>query len=154
MSKNASKESQVVRREKHKGRLFDELAAKVARWTGRPVAFAVALIVIIVWGVTGPIFQYSDTWQLIINTSTTIATFLVVFLIQNTQNHDSRALHLKLDELIRAIRGARNQLVELEDLSDEELERLHREFHELRARYADHVQRVSEEVGRRKASRR
>src|SRR6201993_5122814 len=94
-------------------------------------AFAAAILIILFWGVTGPMFHYSDTWQLIINTGTTIVTFLMVFLIQNTQNRDAKAVHLKLDELIRAMKGARNRLVDLEKLSDEELQRLEKEFHRL-----------------------
>ena len=90
-----------------------------------------AVIVIFVWLVTGPTFHFSDTWQLIINTATTVVTFLMVFLIQNTQNRDAKAMHLKLDELIRAIKGARNKLVDLEELSDEELSKLEKEFHRL-----------------------
>jgi low affinity Fe/Cu permease len=88
---------------------------------GSAWAFAGAIVILIVWGLTGPVFHYSDTWQLIINTGTTIVTFLMVFLIQNTQNRDAKAIQLKLDELIRALKGARNQLVDLENLSDEDL---------------------------------
>jgi len=91
---------------------------------GSAWAFTGAVFVIVVWLLTGPTFHFSDTWQLIINTATTIITFLMVFLIQNTQNRDAKAVHLKLDELIRALKGARNQLVDLEDLSDEELKKL------------------------------
>lgn len=98
---------------------------------GSPWAFIVAALVILAWLVTGPIFNYSDTWQLIINTGTTIITFLMVFLIQNTQNRDAVAIHLKLDELIRAIKGARNTMVDLEELNDEELEHLEDEFRTL-----------------------
>src|SRR5262249_10182948 len=98
---------------------------------GSPWAFTLAVLVIIVWAFTGPIFHFSDTWQLVINTGTTIVTFLMVFLIQNTQNRDAVAIHLKLDELIRALKGARNKLVDLEELSDEELEALRQEFHRL-----------------------
>jgi low affinity Fe/Cu permease len=101
---------------------------------GSPWAFALATLVIIGWLVTGPLFHYSDTWQLVINTATTIITFLMVFLIQNTQNRDTKAIHLKLDELLRGVRGARNSLVSLERLSDEELDQLQREFDRLRAR--------------------
>src|SRR3569832_2635045 len=118
---------------KHKGagRLFDELAAKVARWTGRPLAFGLALLVIFVWAVTGPIFQYSDTWQLIINTGTTIVTFLMVFLIQNSQNRASAAIQVKLDELIR-VSAAHNSFVGIEHHTDDELEEI-RDKCELRA---------------------
>ena len=95
---------------------------------GSAWAFASAILIIVLWGVTGPTFHYSDTWQLIINTGTTIVTFLMVFLIQNTQNRDAKAVHLKLDEIIRAVNGARNELVDLENLSDEDLDKLGRQF--------------------------
>jgi low affinity Fe/Cu permease len=101
---------------------------------GSAWAFASALLIIVVWLVTGPVFHFSDTWQLIINTATTIVTFLMVFLIQNTQNRDAKAVHLKLDELIRALKGARNQLVDLEELSDEELKKLENQFRRMRKR--------------------
>jgi low affinity Fe/Cu permease len=101
---------------------------------GSAWAFASAILIIVLWGVTGPTFHYSDTWQLIINTGTTIVTFLMVFLIQNTQNRDAKAVHLKLDEIIRALKGARNELVDLENLSDEDLDRLGRQFELLRKR--------------------
>jgi low affinity Fe/Cu permease len=100
---------------------------------GSAWAFAGAVLVILVWLLTGPTFHFSDTWQLIINTATTIITFLMVFLIQNTQNRDAKAVHLKLDELIRAIKDARNELVDLEDLSDEELKKLEEQFQRTRA---------------------
>jgi len=100
---------------------------------GSAWAFAGAVLVILVWLLTGPTFHFSDTWQLIINTATTIITFLMVFLIQNTQNRDAKAVHLKLDELIRAIKDARNELVDLEDLSDEELKKLEEQFRRMRA---------------------
>ena len=108
--------------------LFRKFANKTAHWVGTPAVFGLALLTIIVWGVTGPLFHFSDTWQLVINTGTTIVTFLMVFLIQNTQNRDARAFHLKLDELIRAVGRARNMLVDAEELTDEELDALQREF--------------------------
>jgi low affinity Fe/Cu permease len=111
--------------------LFRKLAQKTAHGVGHPWAFSVALGIVVTWAITGPIFHFSDTWQLVINTGTTIVTFLMVFLIQNTQNRDSHALHLKLDELIRSNRRARNQLIALEDLEDEELDELQGEFNAL-----------------------
>jgi low affinity Fe/Cu permease len=105
---------------------------------GSPYAFVVAALTIVVWAACGPLFHYSDTWQLVINTGTTVVTFLVVFMIQNTQNRDSRAIHLKLDELIRAVDAARNGLVDVEDLPDEEIARLTREFQRLRRQLDAH----------------
>lgn len=113
---------------------FHRFAHRVAGWVGSPWCFLAALTTIVIWGVVGPLFSFSDTWQLVINTATTIVTFLMVFLIQNTQNRDALALHLKLDELIRSVGRARNSLVDLEDLSDEELEQLQQEFQLLRQR--------------------
>lgn len=104
---------------------FGHLAQQTARWTGHPLTFLLALGVVVVWIVTGPLFDYSDTWQLVINTGTTIITFLMVFLIQNTQNRDTLALQLKLSELVLAMKGAENRFAAVEDLSDEELEELH-----------------------------
>src|SRR5207249_9929108 len=117
--------------------VFRIIAQRTARTLGTAWAFCAAVAVIIVWGATGPTFHYSDTWQLIINTGTTIVTFLMVFLIQNTQNRDAKAVHLKLDELIRALKGARNNLVDLEGLSDEELKKLEEQFQRLRKK-AEH----------------
>jgi low affinity Fe/Cu permease len=111
---------------------FRKFATKTAAAIGSPWAFLAALAVTIVWALSGPFFGFSDTWQLIINTGTTISTGLIVFLIQNTQNRDAKALHLKLDELIRAVQGARTGMVDLEDLSDDELKRLQIEFQRLR----------------------
>jgi low affinity Fe/Cu permease len=106
-----------------------------ARWmanaTGKPAAFGLALFVVITWAVTGPIFGYSDTWQLVINTGTTIVTFLMVFLIQNTQNRDTQALQLKLDELIRVTKGARNRMLDLEEMDEDHLERLRQIYERL-----------------------
>ena len=107
---------------------FRKFAHTTSLVVGSPWAFLAAGAVIVLWACTGPHFGYNDTWQLVINTGTTIVTFLMVFLIQNTQNRDARAMHLKLDELIRAAKGARNQLVNLEEMSDDELDRLHEEF--------------------------
>jgi low affinity Fe/Cu permease len=116
--------------------MFRKFAATIATASGSPWAFLLAGLVIVVWAITGPIFNFSDTWQLVINTGTTIVTFLMVFLIQNTQNRDAVAIQLKLDELIRAAEGARTSLVDLEDLSDEEILRLKKEFERLHQREA------------------
>jgi low affinity Fe/Cu permease len=104
------------------GESFARFAKATARQSGHPVTFALAVLVILVWAVTGPVFHFSDTWQLVINTGTTIVTFLMVFLIQNTQNRDSVAMQIKLDELLRALQGAHTALADLEDLTEEELE--------------------------------
>jgi low affinity Fe/Cu permease len=113
---------------------FRIFARKSSNVLGSPWAFVIALLIIVVWAATGPTFHFSDTWQLIINTGTTIVTFLMVFIIQNTQNRDAKAVHLKLDEIIRAIKGARNELVDLEELSDEDLKKLEEQFRHLRVR--------------------
>jgi len=117
---------------------FHRFAAKIAEMTGSPSAFMLALAIILVWSTTGPWFHFSDTWQLVINTGTTIVTFLMVFLIQNTQNRDAKAIHLKLDELLRGVEGARTSLVALEEDSDEDLETLRKEFKELHQRLGNH----------------
>ena len=111
---------------------FRIFARRSSMVLGSAWAFASAILIIVVWGLTGPTFHYSDTWQLIINTGTTIVTFLMVFLIQNTQNRDAKAAHLKLDEVIRALKGARNELVDLEKLSDEDLTSLEKQFERVR----------------------
>ena len=113
---------------------FRVFAHRSSVMLGSAWAFTGAVLVILVWILTGPTFHFSDTWQLIINTATTVITFLMVFLIQNTQNRDAKAMHLKLDELIRAIRDARDELVDLEDLSDEELKKLEEQFRRTRKR--------------------
>ena len=112
---------------------FKRLAKWASRTTGRPVTFVLAVAIIVAWGVTGPLFRFSDTWQLVINTSTTIVTFLMVFLIQNTQNRDTEAMQVKLDELIRAMKGAHNALLDLEELEDQELARIKRGYQQLAA---------------------
>ena len=116
---------------------FRVFARRSSMMLGSAWAFAGAVLVICIWILTGPTFHFSDTWQLIINTATTVITFLMVFLIQNTQNRDAKAMHLKLDEMIRALKGARNQLVDLEDLSDEDLKKLEEQFQRLRKK-AEH----------------
>jgi low affinity Fe/Cu permease len=110
---------------------FRLFAKATAGWVGRPWTFVVAVAAILLWAASGPVFRYSDTWQLVINTGTTVITFLMVFLIQNTQNRDAKAIHLKLDELLRAVAEARDGLIDLEDLSDDQLSRLHDEFQRL-----------------------
>jgi low affinity Fe/Cu permease len=113
---------------------FRVFARRSSSALGSAWAFVGAVLVILVWIITGPMFHFSDTWQLVINTATTIITFLMVFLIQNTQNRDAKAVHLKLDELIRALKNARNELVDLENLSDEELHKLGEQFKNMRKR--------------------
>ena len=110
---------------------FTRFAKWTARFTGRPMTFVAAFLIILAWALTGPIFHYSDTWQLVINTSTTIVTFLMVFLIQNTQNRDSEAMQIKLDELIRAMKGAHNALLDLEELEEAELDRIREDYAKL-----------------------
>jgi low affinity Fe/Cu permease len=119
---------------------FGKFAAHSSHYLGSRWAFVVAIGAIFVWGLTGPIFHYSDTWQLVINTGTTIVTFLMVFLIQNTQNRDARAIHLKLNELIHAIDKAKNQMIDVEKLSDLELEELTKTYEKIRASAQDRKQ--------------
>jgi len=113
------------------GERFEALSERVTRWTGTTAAFASAIGVVVVWAFLGPVFRYSDTWQLVINTGTTIVTFMMVFLIQRTQNKDALALHLKLNELVAALEGASNRLIDVEALNEMDLEVLHRHYHEL-----------------------
>lgn len=111
--------------------VFTHFAKWASRATGRPGAFIGAGLIIVIWALTGPIFHYSDTWQLVINTGTTIITFLMVFLIQNTQNRDTEAMHIKLDELIRAVKSAKNTVLDLEELDEEELDKIREEYEKL-----------------------
>ena len=120
--------------------VFSHFAQKTAAWSGHPIAFLLAVSVIFVWIVSGPVFGYSDTWQLIINTGTTIVTFLMVFLIQNTQNRDIMAVQLKLSELVLAMKGAENKFASIEDMSDEELEQLHNECRDRAQMTLDHLE--------------
>ena len=117
---------------------FRVFARRTSVMLGSAWAFVGALFIILVWALTGPTFHFSDTWQLIINTGTTIVTFLMVFLIQNTQNRDAKAMHLKLDEVIRALKKARNEMVDLEELSDQELDKLEDQFRRLRTKAENH----------------
>jgi low affinity Fe/Cu permease len=123
---------------------FGRFAKAAARLSGRPGVFGLALAVVVVWAVTGPLFGFSDTWQLVINTGTTIVTFLMVFLIQHTQNRDTEALQIKLDELIRATAGAHNAMLDLEELEEEELDRI-RENYEMLAKRARERRRAGQE---------
>jgi low affinity Fe/Cu permease len=127
---------------------FHQFAQQVSHMTGSPWAFILAVLILIVWAITGPLFKFSDTWQLIINTGTTIVTFLMVFLIQNTQNRDAKAIHLKLDELIYNLKGARNSLIDLEDLSEDDLKRLQQEFERLKQVSAHFEQEGGEAIDR------
>jgi low affinity Fe/Cu permease len=120
--------------------VFRVLARKSSVVLGSAWTFAAAVLIIATWGLTGPKFHYSDTWQLIINTGTTIVTFLMVFLIQNTQNRDAKSIHLKLDEVIRAVKGARNELVSLQELSDEDLKKLEQQFARVRKKAEQDVE--------------
>jgi low affinity Fe/Cu permease len=129
----------------------DSLFTRFAKWTshaaGHPATFVTAVLIILVWALSGPVFGFSDTWQLVINTGTTIITFLMVFLIQNTQNRDSAAMQLKLDELIRAINGAHNGLLDLEELSDEELDKIKNHYEELARKSRDKLRRGLKDTG-------
>lgn len=111
--------------------LLERFSQKATQATGTSMAFIIALSVIVVWGFTGPLFNFSDTWQLVINTGTTIITFLMVFLIQRAQNKDALAIHLKLNEIVAALQGASNRLIDVEDLTEEEIRTLHRHYQEL-----------------------
>jgi low affinity Fe/Cu permease len=129
---------------------FHQFSKVVSHWTGRPSAFVVAALVVVVWGITGPIFGYSDTWQLVINTGTTIITFLMVFLIQNTQNRDTEAIQIKLDELIRAMGGAHNSLLDLEEMTSDELEDVRNEYLELAEKAREEIDDTKRRPGRKR----
>jgi low affinity Fe/Cu permease len=120
--------------------MYSQLAKEASRFSGRPSVFAVAVLAIVVWIVTGPMFGFSDTWQLVINTGTTIVTFLMVFLIQSSQNRDTEAIQVKLDELIRATQGAHNELLDLEEMAEEELDRFRDRYEKLAQRARDKLQ--------------
>lgn len=128
---------------------FGVFARKTSSVLGSAWAFIIALLIIAIWAITGPMFNFSDTWQLIINTGTTIVTFLMVFLIQNTQNRDAKAVHLKLDELIRALQGARNHLVDLEKFSDDEMRKLEDEFERIHKKAKNESANQTESVAAR-----
>ena len=130
-------------------RIFSALSARIANWTGQPAAFIPAMAVVLVWGITGPLFHYSDTWQLVINTGTTIVTFLMVFLIQNAQNRDGAALQAKLDELIRATETARNDFIGIEHLTEAELEQIKRVLERECGADAPHQQAIERLIARR-----
>jgi low affinity Fe/Cu permease len=117
---------------------FQTFATKTSQIVGSKWAFTIATLTIVVWAVTGPVFHYSDTWQLVVNTATSVLTFLIVFLIQNTQNRDARALHLKLDEVIHAIGKAHNEMIQIETLSDKDLEDLAAHFKRIRRELVEH----------------
>jgi len=122
--------------------LFQRFASETSYVVGSKWAFLAAILIVVGWAATGPLFRYSDTWQLVINTATTVVTFLMVFVIQNTQNRDARAIHLKLDEIIRAIDVARNDMIDIERLSDRELEVLSQKFERIRQASANRKQKL------------
>ncbi len=132
---------------------FRKLSHMVSNWVGSPTAFALSVLGIIIWALLGPIFHFSDTWQLVINTSTTIITFLIVFLIQNTQNRDARALHIKLDELIFVTGEARNELIDTENLTDEELDKLHAEFATMQKMAGQRLEKINRHKEKRRHNR-
>ena len=127
--------------------LFTRFATVASRATGRPATFVLAVAIVTVWAVTGPMFGFSDTWQLVINTGTTIITFLMVFLIQNTQNRDSEAMHVKMDELIRAFEGAHNALLDLEELEDSDLDAIRDRYRKLAEKARRDIEQGGRDIG-------
>ena len=127
-------------KEEHKSSVFSRFARWTSAVSGKHTTFLLAVGVILVWATTGPLFGFSDTWQLVINTGTTIITFLMVFLIQNTQNRDTEALQIKLDELIRAVKGARNEVLDLEELEEDELDQIRKEYLNLAEKAREHLE--------------
>jgi low affinity Fe/Cu permease len=136
-----------VRKPPSRSSLFTRFANAASRATGNPLTFVLALGIVVVWAVTGPIFKFSDTWQLIINTGTTIVTFLMVFLIQNTQNRDSEAMHVKMDELIRALAGAHNALLDLEELDEKTLDAIRSRYRRLAAKAREDIEAGKLDIG-------
>jgi low affinity Fe/Cu permease len=130
-----------------RGSPFDRFAKWIAQFAGHPVAFAAAVALIGLWLVSGPLFGFSDTWQLVINTATTIVTFLMVFVIQNTQNRDGAAIQIKLDELVRAVKGAHNGLLDLEELSEAEIEAFRRKYLQLAEDARQQIRRAQSDTG-------
>lgn len=128
----------------HMKKFFRKISTQTSQIVGGPYSFSFALLIILIWWLTGPVFDFSDTWQLMINTGTTIVTFLMVFLIQNTQNRDTKAIQIKLDELLRAVKGARNTLVDIEDVDDAQLDELQMEFKALREHYELRLKKIEE----------
>jgi len=126
---------------------YSQFAKAAARFCGRPRVFVLAVLIVLIWIATGPMFRFSDTWQLVINTGTTIVTFLIVFLIQNTQNRDTEAIQLKLDELIRATKGAHNALLDLEELEEEKLEAFRRRYQALATAARAEVDQGAQDTG-------
>ena len=133
---------------------FDSFARKTSMWCGKPVVFLAAVLIVVAWAITGPLFGFSDTWQLVINTGTTIVTFLMVFLIQNTQNRDSLAVQVKLADLIIAVGGAHNKLANAEELSEEELEKLHEQYREQASLAAEELESRRDHEKPKRSSRR
>ena len=129
------------------GAWFTRFANSASRATGQAGTFVLAALIVVVWGASGPMFHYSDTWQLVINTGTTIITFLMVFLIQNTQNRDSQAMHVKLDEIIRALEGAHNALLDLDEVDDETLEKIRARYSSLGKEARRKVEAGGEDIG-------